>query len=301
MKNLLIGTLTVLTLFAACKKEDHPTTPSGTTYPVQIDVSGFERTSTPMGGRTAATENIDAAKGNIHYILYTVWDANTQRAIKNIYQTSKKDTGFGRILDTLAAGRYFISIIGAKDSLFNAQSSGGFYNRLPGSDIFYGRMELSVSGAVNQTLTLNRVVTKLVVHLKDRIPYNTTTLTVGVDGMQNRMWPWLKPFDGQLTPGINNSYSWSYSYLVPDSLKGKRDVTLPSYMLTLNSFTTDVTISGNDANNVSLGYKTIRSVIFENNKITYLSGNLFDGAPGGDGMIVTVDPAWKTDSIKATF
>lgn len=305
MKNLVGILLVAVTVFVACKKEDKkddPPTDNSKKYAVQFDVSGFSQTTGDINSRQAAagpeSRLPDSLKGTINYILYKIWDATTELGVKKFYQSSK-DTGFGRILDTLPAGRYVVTVIASRDSVFPATSTLGFDDHLPSSDIFYKRLEFSVDGAVNQGLSLDRIVAKITVVITDRMPYDIGRIY---------FYPpydvpnYLNYYSGKVTLGRYGSAYENLSITVPDSAKGKTNFKFETYLLkTDTSIMSFRLVAGNAAGTKGLGEKPIFNVKVQKNTNTILTGTLFDAYPSDGGTHVIPDTTWGQEVVKVGF
>lgn len=308
MKNLSIVVLLTLVSLTACVKDPSSNNPPGGNekkYPVSLSVNAWAQSHGDMYARKLSTESafareIDSLRGKIGYLLYRVWDANTQKGIRSIYQDIRRDTGFGHILDTLPAGRYIITLLASRDSVFPATATLAFRDQNGATDIFYKKMELSVTGPVSQAANLDRVVSKVHVTIKDRIPYDASkfSFSYGYETMSAH-------FDiliGQATNGSMMPWYDTKTIPIPDSLKGTSNFQFDVYQLNNGTVTTTIDIGCLDSTGKGIAAKGIQSVILNRNQVTYLSGNLFTNYPGGsDGVSVGVNDQWIKDSVKVNF
>ncbi|MCW3465220.1 hypothetical protein [Chitinophaga nivalis] len=309
MKSFLFLLMMTAVLLTACKKDQPATTPQPGSetpqYALQLNVSAFSQSTGAIDSHTpAATGKAAPLSDKIRYLLYRVWDANTTDGIKNIFQRSSVDTGFGQILDTLPSGRYIITILASKDSLFNGTTTDGFDDVLPSSDIFYKRLEVSVKGAVNQSVLLDRYVSKISVLVKDRIPYDVSYLTLKVQDSNDFTRPaYFHLLTGEISNGVMGSHYYrEWTIPIPDSLKGTTNFRFETYVLNTSNSLIDLYFTGKDATkNRIVSGKSVNSVRLENNKNTLLTGTLFDNYPGGNGVTVGVNADWGRDSILVTF
>ena len=319
MKKNLIFVLVFGFFLAACTKENSkpPIDHSNGKYPIHLNVTGFSSSVTDFNDRKTSG-NVRGANDTIgdyvRYLAYNIYEASTSRFIKTIYQTkASADTNFGKIVDTLANGGYIVSITAARDSVlpdpkyFNGGLANptnvpeGFGGTYPGSDVFYKRLSITVdSGAVSQTVILDRIVSKLKVIIEDSIPANAKYISITPTKFPaNITNPYLPSFflytSGNITTGWqgNDNY-YTYKVEIPDTSK-KPNFQLEAYILNTTSQQISVDISCTDAANVIIAQKKVDNVTLENNKKTVLKGTLFNHAGRNDGVTVGVNGSWKTD------
>jgi hypothetical protein len=108
---------------------------------------------------------------------------------------------------------------------------------------------------------------------------------------------------GEISSGPRYSLSYPVHRLpLTDSLRGKSNVSVELYILTLDTTKTSVDIACTAANGDTLGVKTVMTVDLIANKKTVLSGKLFDKTGIGDTVKVIINnPEWRPDSIYVEF
>jgi len=283
-------------------------------YPVTFQISGFEQSFENLKTSDSLSKYIDV-------INYIVFNPTTRESIKLIDQRAQNDPAprFGVITDSLPAGQYIIGIIGSlgdvnighdaiDDSFFKL-----LWMPLPGTDIFYKRIELTVSGSVNQIVSLDRIVGKLKVVIQDRIPFDAKRIEIRpniVDphnpqqtvGSPNG----LNLIDGTMIPVDSLGGLFRYSPLQHDFTteeKGMENFTIECYHLLKGATTIKVDITATDAQSRVLGAKTVQGVQLFAGKGTVLSGKLFDGLGTSDSGVNVIlnDPEWVNDSVKINF
>lgn len=320
----VIAILTTAVVFAACSKKDkndnQPDPPNQSKkYAVQFNVTGFsqvtgdfnERKGLSVGmGRTAA----DTLSQYINYLIYNVYDAVTNSRLKAIYQTSK-DSTFGQIRDSLPPGRYVITVTASKDSVFMSPSKYDYVyspeetTRIdlsypPGTDLFFKKISLSVDDVVNQKFELERVVSKLKIIIKDKIPFNTRTIQLWMFTDAQSLTPPCLPSFFDFLKGVTFGRQSGGQYQpcrvqIPDSLKGKTDFQFETYVINMGTTKTVLSLVAIDTLNRAIASKKIQNVTLEANRKTVLAGTLF-GDPGS-GVNVGLTPQWRTDSIYGEF
>lgn len=317
--------LGLIFFFVACRKDSSQQTapPLNGKYPIHFNVTGFSSSVVDFNDRKIL-QNVrgtnDTISDYIHYLAYNIYEAGTLKFIKTIYQTkADADTNFGKIIDTLASGQYIVSITAAMDSVlpdpkyFNgglANPSGipeGFLGTYPGSDVFYKRMTINVDSAeVNQTVILDRIVSKLKIIIEDSIPANAKYISITPskypDDVLSRYLPafFLYKYGNITTGWQGNDQYYIYKVEIPDTAK-KPNFQLETFIVNTTSQQISVEISCTDAANIILAQKKVTNITLENNKITVVKGVLFNHSGSNEGVIVGVNGEWKADSIIAHF
>ncbi|QHS58249.1 hypothetical protein [Chitinophaga agri] len=318
MKRLLLyAVVSLQVLVIACRKDYHPDedTPITEKYPISLDVSGFSHVVTDYDGRIVINnENArDSIEQYIHYIYYLVF--NEYGGLVKTIRQDADDPDFGAIRDSLPAGIYKISVLGSKDPVVIGPEPLDYIEKfaifsLPGTDVFFKQVQLSVNGPVSQLMSLDRIMAKLKVTIKDMIPMTAASLNI-LPGIYPRFpadanLPLPGALDlglAEITSGARYSLSYRpYSLPITDSLRGKSNVSVEMYIVTLDTTRTSVDIACLSAGGDTLGAKTIMTADLIANKKTVLSGNLFDNTGVGDTVKVVIsNPEWKPDSIYVEF
>lgn len=317
-KNILYSALISL-FFFACKKDNSTTPNKDQKYPVRITIDGFTQTSEDFDGQKKSAGNTKAAADSladyIQHLYYLVYN-NSNTLVKRIDQSSA-DTGFGLILDSLAAGHYTIALVGSKnatyiggDPLFGGQDEIAFFD-LPGGDVFYKKLGIDVTDSIATAVNLDRVVAKLKIQIQDAIPNSVKNISIlptmyplppeGVNaGVANNIL--LYSGTSYATTGGAGFYS-AFFFPVPDSLHGTTNLTLEMYVLALNPATISVIIKSLDASYGKITEKDVTQVNIQAGKKTVLKGNLFSDLPGeGKGVHVGLNnPGWSSDTTLVNF
>jgi hypothetical protein len=310
MKKVLLCSLLLFAMFAACKKENgKDPDPQTTRYPVRFNVSGFSQVTQEFGERDAQDTLRDYLR-HLYYIVYT----STGNVVKRINQEAG-DSSFGVILDSLSSGTYTIALLGSKDEVYIGPSFLGTedemaYLTLPGTDVFYRKVIITISGAINQQITMDRIVAKVKLIIKDAIPVDAKQLTISPQTspppppeIPGGLPAGLMLFTGEITVGARLSASYLPFTMALDSLAGITNFTSEFYLLTMGQKTITIGLSCQGTGGVTLTEKVIENVNIEVGKRTVLSGNLFDQLNnGGKGVHVIINnPEWSSDSILVEY
>jgi len=205
-----------------------------------------------------------------------------------IHQTSA-DGDFGAPTLSLSYGEhtlYFIASSGDNPVLnTNAHTLGFGAVR----DTFWESVNVNVASgtAANQSVTMNRIVTKLAIQPTDEIPANINTITIAPA-------TWYLTMD-YLT-GLPTAASTDYSrtMTIPDNYKGTAG-TLKINLLGFcgtSDFTTNVAVTAKDADNNTIGYAAISNAPMKRNRTCRFSGTLFGNS---NGLTMNIDDTWLTD------
>lgn len=307
MKSLYLPALAAISLLFACQKNvNNPTTPipeDGKKYAFHLDVSGVVRESSGNFARTVDSGLLQ----NATMLVYSAFDANT-RALKRSIIKNSADPTFGQFNDSLPRGRYLVSVAAIKDTTYSTQSvdKWAVIFHYPGTDAFYQKMIVNIDSTVNENLVLERIVSKLVINAKGRIPYNARTVSIrpvtkdpsDISGVQGT----LDYFTGAIPTRTANGAYQAWNYRVADSLNGKTGLVFNTYILNPSgSRVISLSITVADSVGRPIGGKTIYDIQLETNKVTSLTGFLFDSIPATGGLGVKVNSEWKKDSILVQF
>jgi hypothetical protein len=198
MKKILIILLGLSASLISCKKEHSVPSAkheenSAEKYPVSFAVAPFDVQTGTLSVQSAAKKT-STLKDNFKYLYYYVTkQSDSLHVIKTIKQQST-DPDFGRVIDTLAAGKYNIFIVGAaRPDVDVFTGTHEFYypglllgyvdqdgHRPPNSigDNFYKKIPITVSKFSSQDVKLNRIVGKVNVKITDAIPSGVSKIVV---------------------------------------------------------------------------------------------------------------------------
>jgi hypothetical protein len=256
------------------------TKPKTTTYAVHFTVSGFTEQviqsigkKAPASLRTSSVNTDTSSTDTLNVLYYEVYDS-TGKVVNQIVQQNT-DSNFGSISDNLPSGTYTIAFVAGKTGLtytatgFDLPNAYFYYADTIGwHDTFFKKITLTVvGGAVNQNVTLSRIVAQLEVNINDAIPSNAAKILVTVND------DWGKYYiDRAQVPG-NPEIITS---VIPAAAKGTTNYQV--YGIFANTLSaTSVQIACYDASNNLIGSSLVNGVTFAENTRTILSGDLFGG------------------------
>lgn len=155
-------------------------------------------------------------------------------------------------------------------------------------DTFWASLTLNVTsgGSTNQSVTLNRVATKMRLQVNDLVPDGIATLNITPD-----TWYFgLNYVTGEATAAEKRERSVN----VPSAYVGTTGKLVASFFGISGDeeWLTDIAVAAKDGSGNVIGSATIKDAPFQRNRISVFSGNLFNGAGALD---VTLDGAWATD------
>lgn len=212
--------------------------------------------------------------------------------VQQVHQASTEE-GFGSPSLTLSFGTHHVYIVASrgKEAVLSTDSHKLTWGTP--SDTFYKDYVITVSSGTSssQTVTLDRVVTKLTVTINDALPegLNTILLTptnwnYGVDYLTGL------PTEAKAQEPI--------TITIPNSYAGRTNINLNVFGLSgATEWTTDVTVTACGGDNATLGYVALTAAPFKANRVTSYSGSLFASA---GGFSISLDSDWE-DAFKSQW
>lgn len=306
MKHSLFALLAV-TLFSCAQDADIPTPAEPTDkQAVQFNLGDFIRRQSDMQNtarKAPGDAYRDSSLTEIANLYYVAYDASGTRVSYKSFDTLS--ASFGTINDSLAAGNYTILVAASTGKLLvNAdpvvspeQPNINFHALHPfveadsttirnAGDIFLKKFQFEVtangSGTV-QDLSLERVVGKITVEVKDALPathpYNELTARILPTTLH---W---KISNGD----ISAPDFWWTRWMTRVSNTTFQDYLFGSH------YSVNVVLYYKDKNTGAAMSKTINNVPVTTNKVTSLSGFLYGGGAGTTYQI-KVNQAWSGDT-----
>lgn len=201
---------------------------------------------------------------------------------------SPSDADWGEPSLSLAMGTHHIYFVASRGGSPVVDTDGGTITWGKISDTFWKDYTLTVSETTgkSRTVTLDRVVTRLRIKVKDEVPASAASLVV---------------FPAKWYSGINYTTGEScgertqeMSVAIPSSYAGTSGQLSVSFfsLSPQDEWRTDFTVSARDAENDIIGTADISGAPFIANRATVYSGNLF-GQPNGIG--VSLSDTWMAD------
>lgn len=153
------------------------------------------------------------------------------------------------------------------------------------SDTFGAEKEVSVGigTAATVSITLDRLVAKLVVNSTDVFPDDCTT--IALDFLEYRTLSWATM---DVTEAVNNQRVVDVA-----NLRGTTGTVLSYFVLApKDGYQTDITLTTNRTEGNPYSTITVPGVTLERNKVTTISGPIYGH---GQGFQVTVNDAWVNE------
>ena len=155
-------------------------------------------------------------------------------------------------------------------------------------DTFWKSLSLNVAsgGSTSQTVTLDRVATKMKLQVNDLVPDGISTLNI-------TPVTWYFGLD-YTTGAATSSEVRERSVTVPSAYAGTTGRLVASFfgISDATEWTTNISVTAKDGDGKVIGSATIADAPFQRNRISIFSGNLFNGA---GAMDVTLDGTWADD------
>ena len=212
--------------------------------------------------------------------------------VQQVHQSSS-DADFGQPTLTLAYGSHHIYFVASRSQSPTLNTDDHTLTFEKVRDTFYKDLSLEVSGASNssQSVTLNRIATKLKLVLTDAIPEGATTINVTPGS-------WYYGFDymtGNPTAAVQNQ---AITVNIPASEIGVTNEAINIYgFSSASEWNTNISVVCKSVTDAVLGSATINDAPFKQNRITELSGPLFSS---GSVMGMSLSSDWL-ESETATW
>ena len=285
MKKLMIG-LTAALMLSSCEyvqvedltEIEESAGQKTVTFRLSADKWLFEKAAVTRGSMTADdTEMTDLW-------IFDYVDGEIVQSLKY----SPEDDDWGEPSVTLKLGTHHLYFVASRGDQPTVDEDEGTIVWGTPKDTFWASLTLNVSsgGNTSQSVTLNRVATKMRLQINDLVPEGVATLNITPD-----TWYFgLNYATGEAT----------------DAEKRERSVTVPSaYVGTTGKLVasffgisddtewmTDIAVTAKDGEGNAIGSATITDAPFLRNRISSFSGNLFNGE---GSMDVTLDGDWSDD------
>ena len=275
-KNILVMMAAALVL-TACEKEIPG---SGEVAEVTFAVNGsFGDASFEGGGATRGTLSAD---GKDMTDLW-VFDIVGGDYVQTVHQ-SGDDDDFGEPTLSLSYGLHRMCFVASRGGSPVVDTDAGTIRWGTVRDTFYKVVEVNVTGSTGgQSVTLDRVATKLRLAVDDEVPSGCASLTVvpgrWYDGLNYENGAVLLAQDAASTVSVPSSYIGTSGELAV-SVFGLSSTT---------EWTTTVSLTARNGSNTVLGTATISDVPMKRNRVTEYHGTLFSG---GGASSVALDAEW---------
>lgn len=285
MKKLMIG-LTAALLLSSCEyvqvedlnELEESASQKTITFRLSADKWLFDKAPVTRGSMTAdETEMTDLW-------VFDYVDGEMVQSLKY----SPEDDNWGEPSVTLKLGTHHIYLVASRGDQPTVDEDEGTIVWGTPKDTFWASLALNVTsgGSTSQSVTLNRVATKMRLQVNDLVPDGIATLSITPD-----TWYFgLNYVTGEATAAEKRERSVT----VPSAYIGTTGKLVASFfgLSGDDEWTTDIAVTAKDGSGNVIGSAAIKDAPFQRNRISVFSGNLFNGAGALD---VTLDGAWATD------
>jgi len=307
MKKILYRSIVFCLVLTACKK-DHKITEGGT-QKVTFNV-GFSQT---MGEfKTAVVSNklkINSADTSVtnyvNTIFYMVFKADGT-LLHNIKQTTA-DAGFGSYTDNLAPGTYTVAIAAAKGLTISKEGNLDVQKISPSDafstgNFFFKKIQVTVASSdVNQSVSLSRAMSKLILKTNDVIPTGATYARLTISSASGVSTEFQLSTERGVADGRPQEvilFGGHVGKLGTPPLPNGVKLEMSYFFIYCTPLTVDIEVARADEHGAIdplYGKKSILNVTGAPNSITTLSGNLFGGnGVIDDGFKIAIDTTWNT-------
>ncbi len=275
--------LAVLLLVAGCKKKND------TLVPVRIFVNDFTITQDTLPSKDDIP-SYDGVKA-VTLAFYKTSDGSEQYKVTQFRADPTTYTTFGDFSLALPMGSYTMVVLGyglndGEPAINLTSPTTATFGDYPARETFAATQAVNITNtnAVAISATLSRVISKLRVHSTDGCTENAvsvrTTFSAGgkafnpTTGLATSNTGFSNVLPIQSAVG-NNTYSISYLFLVTEE-----------------QTTMTITIDVLDALEASISHKVVENVPLQRNRMTTLTGSLYDASSTTDFEINTT---WLPD------
>lgn len=218
-----------------------------------------------------------------------IFDYVDGQLVQQLHQGDNTAENFGKPQMTLSYGThhlYFVASRGASPVLNVADHTIKWSSV---RDTFWKDYEVSVVSTSNgnRAVTLDRVVTKLMLTFTDAISSDAFSINFTPD-------TWYYGMDYTSGEPTEATTSQTVVTSLPESYKGQSDVVLSYFSLSPSSeWTSNVSLNSKDADGNIIGQANMTAVPFVRNRQTEYSGPLFTS--GGE-LLLSLDGDWETSA-----
>ena len=285
----MIVLLTTMVL-TACEKEITSNNGEDVTVYDDSAIVGKKFTFTVKGDFTdewkPVTRGYLAADGKDMTDLW-VLDYVGNELVQQLHQSDNTAEDFGRPSMTLAYGTHHVYFIASRgtDPALNTKNGTIIWGSV--RDTFWKDYEVTVVSTSNgnRAVTLDRVVTKLILAFTDAISADAATIN---------FTPATWYYGLNYTTGEPTTATASQTNVmqVPSGYAGRTDVSAAYFSISPSTeWTTDITVNSKDADGNIIGQGVMTDVSMKRNRVTEYSGPLFTS---GGAMSLLLNATWDT-------
>lgn len=295
MKRLFIMALAVATL-TACEKEIITEEEDATVS----DGSAIEKTKkftfTLKGDFSndwkPVTRGYLSADGKEMTDLW-VMDYVGGQLVQQIHQSDNTAEDFGRPVMNLSYGTHHVYFVASRGASPVLNTTDGTITWSSVRDTFWKDYEVSVVSTSNgnRAVTLDRVVTKLMLAFTDAISNDAFSINFTPA-------TWYYGLNYKTGEPTDATTSQTVVTTLPDSYKGQSGVVLSYFSISpSDEWASNISLNSKDGDNHIIGQANMTSVPFVRNRQTEYSGPLFTS---GGSMSLSLDGDWAT-SVTGTW
>lgn len=295
MKRLFIMALAVATL-TACEKEIITDEEDATVS----DGSAIEKTKkftfTLKGDFSndwkPVTRGYLSADGKDMTDLW-VMDYVGGQLVQQIHQSDNTAEDFGRPVMNLSYGTHHVYFVASRGASPVLNTTDGTITWSSVRDTFWKDYEVSVVSTSNgnRAVTLDRVVTKLMLAFTDAISNDAFSINFTPA-------TWYYGLNYKTGEPTDATTSQTVVTTLPDSYKGQSGVVLSYFSISpSDEWTSNISLNSKDGDNHIIGQANMTSVPFVRNRQTEYSGSLFSSA---GSTTISLNDTWAT-SVTGTW
>ena len=276
MKHSFLAALAVAATMTAC---DSSTPVDAPTVPMRFFVQGdFSIANTPFT-RSLTADGKD---------MTDVWvlDYVDGALVQQVHQTASDDD-FGAPTLSLSVGSHHIYFIASRGQGATLNTTNHTLTFTKVLDTFYKDLSLNVVATSNgsQSVSLDRIVTKLKVVFNDAIPAEAATFNIVPSS-----WYYSVDYLTGLPSAATTSQNIAVN--IPSTSIGVSNESVNVYgFSSATEWTTDIAINSQTSASVVIGSATITAAPFVRNRVTEFSGPLFSA---GGAMTLSLNATWDT-------
>jgi hypothetical protein len=321
-------------VLSACKKDAvNKSVTNGKTTPVTFSL-GFAQSTGSFNGAANITNSkfsthtlaVDTTLAKYASVIYAGVYASDGSEVFLTKQLST-DTTFGTVSFNLSPGNYTVVFIaGQSDILFGpdklSNSDIEYATLVNGNpvytwkDTFFQKVSLTVGNTgIDQSVTLNRIGSQIIVNIEDAIPANVKFIAFSVsDGSVGTPQQIFNINTGAPSASSSTGLLFANTSVSTPVTAGATNTQLciptmgnPNHPFNLQIFAYDqlppVPFNGFNFNGELISYFTSATVTVQSGHQTVLSGKLFggNGLTNTGGFQMTVDPQWSTTTTTIPF
>ena len=213
--------------------------------------------------------------------------------VQQIHQSDNTAEDFGRPVMNLSYGTHHVYFVASRGATPVLNTTDGTITWSSVRDTFWKDYEVSVVSTSNgnRAVTLNRVVTKLMLAFTDAISNDAFSINFTPA-------TWYYGLNYKTGEPTDATTSQTVVTTLPDSYKGQSGVVLSYFSISpSDEWTSNISLNSKDGDNHIIGQANMTSVPFVRNRQTEYSGPLFTS---GGSMSLSLDGDWAT-SVTGTW